>query len=214
MSTWPRGARWPSVVEAPEESETNGAPNTTTPQEPTPRESAARKLAEAQESEAAGQQMKQESTKKQDLPSSSNSSNAASTTVKPPNDSLLSGRTGAHLWIGSSSDNDEAVSFSSNDEIDEEALATKDGIGILYFPLISNDAVPNFNPLSISTWRFELTADESDKLLATSSHNARSGQDMIVKVLRAMWLRKRRNRLKNESDATSSEFASHDDTRL
>lgn len=54
--------------------------------------------------------------------------------------------------------------------------------------------------MSISTWRFELEAAESEKLMETSRLNVRGGQEMIVKVLKAMWLRKRRARLLNAED--------------
>lgn len=107
---------------------------------------------------------------------------------------LASSGSGAHVWIGSSSGDGEALSSSSASELDEEKLASHDGIGIIYFPLVPNLAVPNFDPLSISTWRFELQRAESDQLMGVARANVDAGDEMIVKVLRAMWLRKRRAR--------------------
>lgn len=72
--------------------------------------------------------------------------------------------TACEVWIGSSktSDNDPL----RLDELDEKALSHRDGIGIVYMPLIPNEkSVPGFNPFSVSTWRRELTPTESQNLL-------------------------------------------------
>lgn len=99
----------------------------------------------------------------------------------------------AHVWIGSSGDA-EAFSSSRPEELTEEKMASHDGIGIIYFPLVPNPAVPDFDPLSISTWSFDLPKDESDKLMDVARANVRDGEEMVVKVLKAMWLRKKRAR--------------------
>lgn len=52
------------------------------------------------------------------------------------------------------------------DDLDEDALLKRDGIGIVYIPLAPNEArVPEFDPFVVSTWRREVTAEESQALL-------------------------------------------------
>lgn len=108
-------------------------------------------------------------------------------------DSPAAGTSSAHLWIGSTGDS-EALSSSNAAELTEEKLAAHDGIGIIYLPLVSNPTVPDFDPLSISTWRFDLQESESDRLLKVARANVQGSEEMIVKVLKAMWIRKKRAR--------------------
>ena len=71
------------------------------------------------------------------------------------------------VWIGSSESNE--LDSSRLDDLDEEALLKRDGIGIVYIPLGPNEArVPGFDPFVISTWRREVTAEESQALLDVS----------------------------------------------
>ena len=46
------------------------------------------------------------------------------------------------------------------------ALLQRDGIGVVYIPLVPNERrVPGFDPLGISTWRREVSPEESQRLL-------------------------------------------------
>jgi len=114
--------------------------------------------------------------------------------------------TGCTVWIGSTS---EDSSNSRVEDLDDEQLATKDGIGVVYIPQLANDAVPDFNPFSVSTFRFELSRDESEKLVRLGEANFGDGAEKIVKLLRVMWLRKRKARLKRLMIARSSEALSN-----
>lgn len=68
------------------------------------------------------------------------------------------------VWIGSSCSDD--ADSSRLDDLDEEALTLRDGIGVVYIPLVPNEhAVPGFDPFSISTWRTEVKLEESQALL-------------------------------------------------
>lgn len=68
------------------------------------------------------------------------------------------------MWIGSSNTSDEASA--RLDDLDEAALLSRDGISVVYIPLMPNERrVPGFDPFSISTWRREVTRDESQNLL-------------------------------------------------
>lgn len=218
MSKWPRGAKWPATVDGDGASSPLGNADSPPAEgddfDPvSAEESVNRKLAEAQEGQIAGQQQKQKETDERGLPHSpSRASNKDDSSKSPPQattpqsseastmaqSNLLSSSTpphsSAHLWIGTSSTDGAALSSSQASELDEEALASHDGIGIIYFPLVPNKAVPDFDPLSVSTWRFDLQREESDKLIAVARANVKGGEEMVVKVLRAMWLRKRKAR--------------------
>lgn len=75
------------------------------------------------------------------------------------------------VWIGSSESN--ASDSARLDDLDEAALLRRDGIGIVYIPLAANEArVPGFDPSTVSTWRREVTAAESQALLDVAEVNA------------------------------------------
>ena len=71
------------------------------------------------------------------------------------------------IWIGSSKDSD--AEQSRFDDLTEEELAERDGIGIVYIPLIPNASIaPGWDPGTISTWRREMDPGETEKLLAVA----------------------------------------------
>ncbi|KAF8322241.1 FabD/lysophospholipase-like protein [Clavulina sp. PMI_390] len=211
LSTWPKGARWPVTIDE----EGNVTEQGDVPSGTSPSDTANRKLAQAQEGQLAGQQKKQQDTDERSIPSSSESS--ASRSNESPSDAKAkaespssqemaasvsaSPTSSAHLWIGSSGDG-KPLQSSRASELTEEKLAAHDGIGIIYFPLFSNRAVPGFDPLSISTWRFELQEGESTKLFDTAKANTGDGEEMVIKVLKAMWLRKKRAREEKERSSS------------
>lgn len=52
------------------------------------------------------------------------------------------------------------------DDMDEAALLERDGIGVVYLPLVPNErAVPGFDPFSVSTWRREVEKEEGEQLI-------------------------------------------------
>ena len=68
------------------------------------------------------------------------------------------------VWIGSSKSGDEVSA--RLDDLDEAALLARDGISVVYIPLMPNERrVPGFDPFSISTWRREVARQESQNLL-------------------------------------------------
>ena len=75
------------------------------------------------------------------------------------------------VWIGSSESNES--DSSRLDDLDEDSLLRRDGIGVVYIPLAPNEArVPGFDPFVVSTWRREVTAEESQALLDVSEVSA------------------------------------------
>ena len=66
------------------------------------------------------------------------------------------------------------------DDLDEDALLRRDGIGIVYIPLAPNEnQVPGFDPFVLSTWRREVTADESQALLDVAKVSSASLQSVL-----------------------------------
>ncbi|KAG8892343.1 hypothetical protein FRB99_002794, partial [Tulasnella sp. 403] len=175
LRQWPKGAKWPKEIL------THGhvrASETSIP--PT----ATAKLAEAAETEVAEQAERESDRNEKVLP------DVTSVDTGPP--------PSTYVWIGSSK-TDHGTSSTPIDVFDEEALASRDGIGIVYMPILPNDkAVPGIDPYDISTWKFEMSEEESGKLMDLAEYNFISGVPKIKVILKAMWLRKMRARKEAE----------------
>lgn len=66
------------------------------------------------------------------------------------------------IWIGSTRDEDAASCRNDNPSV--EAVAKRDGIALAYIPLSPDDDFEN--PLEVfSTWKFDYTEDETDRLI-------------------------------------------------
>jgi phospholipase A2 len=86
------------------------------------------------------------------------------------------------------------------ESLEEQDLLNRDGIAIVYNPLVPNENVaPGFDPMSVSTWVVRLDKEEAEKLGKVAEANFLDGRDKIVKLLRAIWLRKRIKRLEAEA---------------
>jgi len=70
------------------------------------------------------------------------------------------------IWIGSSRETD--AEQSRFEGLSEEELVKRDGIGIVYMPLVPNPNVPGLDPTLISTWRREMDPEETEKLLTVA----------------------------------------------
>ena len=70
------------------------------------------------------------------------------------------------IWIGSSQDAD--TDQSRFEGLSEDELVKRDGIGIVYMPLVPNPNVPGLDPTLISTWRREMDPGETEKLLTVA----------------------------------------------
>ncbi|TCD70189.1 hypothetical protein EIP91_004368 [Steccherinum ochraceum] len=184
LKTWPRGAGWPVAVQ------TDHASNGRTPpafSKDSAADAANLRLAASQEAALQEQTGKMENTESREMPSG-----AASEASRRP--TALSA---CEVWIGSSRSTETEPS--RLDELDEAALLRRDGIGIVYIPLAPNERrVPGFDPFSISTWRREVTADESQSILDVAEGNFCESREKIVRLLRAIWMRKRREREEKE----------------
>ncbi|KAJ3491784.1 hypothetical protein NLI96_g443 [Meripilus lineatus] len=147
LSTWPKGTGWPIQVQGTQSSRRNASL--------VPKlgdEYANLELAERQEGELAGQAAKEENT--------GDHATASEVSEHAPLETC-------EVWIGTSQSSE--VDSSRLDDLDEEALLRRDGIGVVYIPLAPNPRMaPGFDPSVISTWRREVKAEESQALLDTA----------------------------------------------
>ncbi|KAH9855478.1 FabD/lysophospholipase-like protein [Lenzites betulinus] len=189
LKTWPRGATWPSRVHPGDEgaAETSHLPSF----EATSPDAANAKLAQTQESALAKQTDKQGTTERRDIPTA--------TDDEKPSESP-SHLSACEVWIGSSKSSDEVSA--RLDDLDEAALLQRDGIAVVYIPLMPNEGrVPGFDPSSISTWRREVSLAESQNLLDVAEANFSESRERLVRLLRAVWMRKRMARQQRQWEA-------------
>lgn len=183
LRTWPRGASWPAEVH-PSHLHVNDTDVAEAAEDAEAR-AASRKLAESQESALAEQTHRKNTADERGIPERDGPS--------PRQHPLRS----CEVWIGSSESNE--ADSSRLDDLDEDALLKRDGIGVVYIPLAPNEArVPGFDPFIVSTWRREVTAEESQALLDVAEANFTDSREKIIRLLRAIWLRKRRERTQSE----------------
>ncbi|KAH7339527.1 acyl transferase/acyl hydrolase/lysophospholipase [Rhizoctonia solani] len=228
LQTWPKGARWPKVLQpATQDSETTAQNQVSDSDSRTNQ-----KIASTKESDVVEQADHQRAAQAPmgSAPLAIEDHNAASdhskdqdteTVTKDRDPSSLHKGTealdqpdeetkpsSAYVWIGSSTDNGS----SRVDNLEEETLASRDGIGIVYMPLIPNEEAQRrhsgrlWDPMDVSTWRFELQREETDKLLTTAEMNFKDGHQKIARVLRVMWMRKRNARLEKEHQKWKHDF--------
>jgi len=188
LRTWPKGARWPAPLgESPDDStKIEMKP----PSRETPEESATRKLAESQETQVSEQGKKVESGEGKISQQANMESDSASLGKRARKLNACT------IWIGSSAVDDGDQVSSIMEELEEKDLLKRDGIAIVYNPLIPNDAaVPNFDPMEISTFTMSMTEEETSKLLSVAESNFIEGQEKIRKLLWVIWQRKKAARL-------------------
>ncbi|EJU04124.1 FabD/lysophospholipase-like protein [Dacryopinax primogenitus] len=198
LKTWPKGASWPTAVMDPNPQ--GGDVVLSAEERSSTEEAAGRRLAELQETELVGQAERQGRSSARDIPAPT-SRKAGTSSAIDAIDPMITAKSpipppiaGCTIWIGSTG---EDATSSKVEVLDEQELANKDGIGVVYTPQLANDrALPGFNPFSVSTFRFEISKTESDKLVRLGEVNLQEGTEKIVSLLRIMWRRKRRARLK------------------
>ncbi|KAI0666447.1 FabD/lysophospholipase-like protein [Trametes maxima] len=193
LSTWPRGATWPARVRP---GDKGAAETSRVPQyEASTPDTANLKLAQTQESALAKQTDKAGATEQRGMPEE----------TKPPSRGQLNT---CEVWIGSSKTSNEISA--RLDDLDEAALLQRDGIAVVYIPLMPNESrVPGFDPFSISTWRREVSEEESQRLLDVAEGNFTESEEKIVRLLRAVWQRKRMERQKRQWKARLATLHEH-----
>ncbi|BGO94444.1 hypothetical protein NBRC10512_003818 [Rhodotorula toruloides] len=100
------------------------------------------------------------------------------------------------IWIGSTSRSQAATCRNDNPTVDD--VLARDGIALAYIPLSPDETFPN--PLEVfSTWKFDYTEEETDKLIRLAKANFTAGEQQLKTLIKGVWLRKRKQRLGDEA---------------
>lgn len=175
LSTWPKGARWPALLQSASESDNESTKVFSDAK--MVKNNANRALAEAQEKEASGQAKKVSEPEGTSFTGAEDSKTRGSRlrSLDQPglgdNERLSAPRPigACNIWMGSSTGSQEPTPL---EKLEEEDLMRRDGIAIVYNPLIPNKVVPEFDPMGVSTWLFSMEKEESEKLLKVSQVGA------------------------------------------
>lgn len=168
LSRWPMGAKWPAMFaqsssESTSEIEIHADTDTKNSTD-SESDAANRALAEAQEREVTGQALKRVEADRRSREESTSSSSQppqspATTQSRDPR-----GIPSSTIWIGSSTPSPSSTA-SLMESLEEEDLLHRDGIAIVYNPLVPNDAVaPGFDPMNVSTWVVRMDKEEAEIL--------------------------------------------------
>ncbi|KAK4055013.1 hypothetical protein OIO90_003354 [Microbotryomycetes sp. JL221] len=134
------------------------------------------------------------------------------------------------IWIGST-DREQGTSC-RNDHPSVEDVAARDGIALAYIPLrgkiekdLKGDNEKGKNQRDVkktetvdvtdvwSTWRFEYTERETDRLVELAKSNFEAGEDQLKTVIRGLYERKKRQRLQGKRPDDGSNPASANATQ-
>ncbi|GAA5887123.1 hypothetical protein JCM5296_001601 [Sporobolomyces johnsonii] len=111
------------------------------------------------------------------------------------------------IWIGSTSPS--ASNTCRNDHPTVEDIVERDGIALAYIPLSAHpdpgqdgnekEKELPFDPLEVfSTWRFDYTEEETDRLVRLAEDNFMAGEEQLKTLIKGVWMRKRKQRREEE----------------
>lgn len=198
---WPIGSGWPELVR---ETEQSDAPDSSTSR---PRRA---KMVQAAGGEGNDSTRHGASNRKRDL------------TTQQVNTAALQGEQVAkststdlgycNIWVGSKtqgqtpSDSEQPRSRLVTDE--DELMEPDAGIAVIYFPFMANPAVEGVDPQEsdfLSTWNFVYTPEQVDKVVKLAKTNFDAGEAQVKRAVRAVYERKKRQRLEREEHASYRE---------
>ena len=118
------------------------------------------------------------------------------------------------VWVGSREERqaDGEPPPSKVVEDDWELMKPEAGVAVIYFPFMANDKVPGVDPQKsdfMSTWNFVYTPEEVEKVVDLARANFREGAEQTRRTIRAIWQRKRDQRLEREKRQRESRWALH-----
>jgi cytosolic phospholipase A2 len=109
-----------------------------------------------------------------------------------------------NVWVGSTAERTSDSEPPPSKLVEENwDVVTGDdaGITVVYFPLLANDKVPGVDPKTsdfLSTWNFVYTPENVDKVVALARANFEEGKEQTRRTIRAVYERKKRQRLERE----------------
>ena len=112
-----------------------------------------------------------------------------------------------NVWVGTTLERTSETEpppsklLSPNDSDQWELLSSNAGITVIYFPLLPNPAVPGIDPNTtdfLSTWNFIYAPSDVDQVFALARANFEAGKEQTRRTVRAVYERKKRDRLRRE----------------
>lgn len=107
---------------------------------------------------------------------------------------------------------DDEQSTRVGPDADRKLLAPDAGITVVYFPFLQNPKVKDIDPDTspfLSTWNFIYSPQEIDKVVALARANFAAGRDQTKRTVRAVYERKRAERLKMEEKEKINQWKRH-----
>lgn len=110
------------------------------------------------------------------------------------------------VWVGSTEEREANSEPPESKQVEEDWELTRPeaGLTVIYFPFLKNKKVPGVDPQTsdfMSTWNFVYTDDEIDKVVSLARANFEEGKEQTKRTIRAVWERKRKQRLEREGEA-------------
>ncbi|KAK4889284.1 hypothetical protein LTR27_011890 [Elasticomyces elasticus] len=110
------------------------------------------------------------------------------------------------VWAGTKQENNEYMDDTAHNCIESEdddrhLKAANAGIAVVYFPFLANEKAPGVDPLKdefMSTWNFVYTPAQIDSVVKLARANYQEGKEQTRRTIRAIWERKRTQRLERE----------------
>lgn len=200
---WPLGAGWPTKSSKPEETvQALEEAQATTPQE------AATKIAEAREQDRQNKPSDDDSSSRR-LPES------PTTGDSPDKKTQL---TTCNVWVGTKEERtseeepppSRLLGWDDPEDSTFHLTSPNAGIAVVYFPLLPNPKVEGVDPDKtdyLSTWNFIYTPEEIDKVAELAHTNFEEGADITKRTVRAVYERRRKERLEREAKLRSKALA-------
>ncbi|KAH0384541.1 cytosolic phospholipase A2 zeta, partial [Aureobasidium melanogenum] len=110
------------------------------------------------------------------------------------------------VWVGTTEERENETEPPLSKQVEEEweLMRPDAGIAVIYFPFLKNDKVPGVDPQTsdfMSTWNFVYTDAEIDKVVSLARANFEEGKEQTKRTIRAVWERKKKQRLEREAEA-------------
>lgn len=113
------------------------------------------------------------------------------------------------VWVGTKRERTEFMDESpshrlKSDSSDDWHLSSPDaGIALVYFPFMRNEKVEGVDPMKsdfMSTWNFVYSPEQIDQVVRLARANFSEGEEQTRRTIRAVWERKRADRLRREEE--------------
>ena len=108
---------------------------------------------------------------------------------------------GINIWVGQSTESGSSPEAQRVGE-DFESVSSSSGLMLIYLPLLPHERCPDLDPATtdfLSTWNFVYKPEQVDALRDLTKAHFEDGKDRMKRAVRAMYERKRKNRLASSS---------------